>query len=137
MREYLFGRRVGSEALAAFAALDYAAAPDPEGLDAPDMSEGINLFYHVQRAFAEAEVRAFARSLRGAAPAPGDIWYPSVGVLTCRRGPYALGAKAGRQRRQPQPQRHRQRDAVQGRPPAADRRGRGQLHPQDLLPPAV
>ena len=95
VREYLFGRRVGSEALAAFAALDYAAAPDPEGLDAPDMSDGINLFYHVQRAFAEAEVRAFARSLRGAAPAPGDIWYPSVGVLTCRRGPYALGAKAG------------------------------------------
>ena len=76
-------------------ALDFAAAPDPDGLDAPDMSEGINLFYHVQRAFAEAEVRAFARSLRGAAPAPGDIWYPSVGVLTCRRGPYALGAKAG------------------------------------------
>ena len=95
VREYLFGRRVGSDALSDFAALDFAASPDPEDLNAPDMSDGINLFYHVQRAFAEAEVRAHARSLGGAAAQPGDIWYPSVGVLICRRGGYALGAKAG------------------------------------------
>ena len=94
VREYLFGRRVGSDALSDFAALDFAASPDPDGLTAPDMSDGINLFYHVQRAFAEEEVRAHARTLTAAA-APQDIWYPSVGVLICRRGRFALGAKAG------------------------------------------
>ena len=96
VREYLFGKKVGSLPLMTLAAHDWAAAvaaPDPDRLHHPDDSEGINLFYHLQTALAEQEVTAFA--LRASPAAPGDVWYPSVGILVCRRGAYALGAKAG------------------------------------------
>ena len=96
VREYLFGQRVGSAPLMTLAARDWAAVlqgDDPDRLHHPDDSEGINLYYHIQAALAEQEVLAFAQS---AAPAlPRDVWYPSVGILACRRGAYALGAKAG------------------------------------------
>ena len=96
VREFLFGQRVASAPLMTLAARDWADAlqqPDPDRLHHPDDSEGINLYYHIQTALAEQKVLAFAQS---AAPAlPRDVWYPSVGILTCRRGAYALGAKAG------------------------------------------
>ena len=96
VREFLFGQRVASAPLMTLAARDWADAlqqPDPDRLHHPDDSEGINLYYHIQTALAEQKVLAFAQS---AAPAlPRDVWYPSVGILACRRGAYALGAKAG------------------------------------------
>ena len=96
VREFLFGQRVASAPLMTLAARDWADAlqqPDPDRLHHPDDSEGINLYYHIQTALAEQKVLAFAQS---AAPAlPRDVWYPSVGILACRRGTYALGAKAG------------------------------------------
>ena len=96
VREFLFGQRVASAPLMMLAARDWADAlqqPDPDRLHHPDDSEGINLYYHIQTALAEQKVLAFAQS---AAPAlPRDMWYPSVGILVCRRGAYALGAKAG------------------------------------------
>lgn len=95
VREFLFGQRVASAPLMTLAARDWADAlqqPDPDRLHHPDDSEGINLYYHIQTALAEQKVLAFAQS---AAPAlPRDMWYPSVGILVCRRGAYALGAKA-------------------------------------------
>lgn len=95
MREYLFGKRVGSLPLMTLAARDWAdvlaADPDPDRLHHPDDSEGINLFYHIQAAMAEREVTDFAET---AAPAaPHDVWYPSVGILVSRRGAYALAAR--------------------------------------------
>ena len=96
VREFLFGQRVASAPLMTLAARDWADAlqqPDPDRLHHPDDSEGINLYYHIQTALAEQKVLALAQS---AAPAPSrDMWYPSVGILVCRRGAYALGAKAG------------------------------------------
>ena len=96
VREFLFGQRVASAPLMTLAARDWADAlqqPDPDRLHHPDDSEGINLYYHIQTALAEQKVLALAQS---AAPAlPRDMWYPSVGILVCRRGAYALGAKAG------------------------------------------
>ena len=96
VREFLFGQRVASAPLMTLAARDWADAlqqPDPDRLHHPDDSEGINLYYHIQTALAEQKVLALAQS---AAPAlPRDMWYPSVGILICRRGAYALGAKAG------------------------------------------
>ena len=96
VREFLFGQRVASAPLMTLAARDWADAlqqPDPDRLHHPDDSEGINLYHHIQTALAEQKVLAFAQS---AAPAlPRDVWYPSVGILACRRGAYALGAKAG------------------------------------------
>ena len=96
VREFLFGQRVASAPLMTLAARDWADAlqqPDPDRLHHPDDSEGINLYYHIQTALAEQKVLALAQS---AAPAPPrDMWYPSVGILVCRRGAYALGAKAG------------------------------------------
>ena len=96
VREFLFGQRVASAPLMTLAARDWADAlqqPDPDRLHHPDDSEGINLYYHIQTTLAEQKALAFAQS---AAPAlPRDVWYPSVGILACRRGAYALGAKAG------------------------------------------
>lgn len=96
VREYLFGKKVASAPLVTLAARDWAnvlQSPDPDRLHHPDDSEGINLYYHIQAALAEPEVLTFAQS---ASPAlPRDVWYPSVGILACRRGAYALGAKAG------------------------------------------
>ena len=94
VREYLFGRRVGSAALAAFAAADFAADPDPDHLQAADDSEGINLFYAVQTAFAEAEVREAAKTL-AACPPQKDCLLPSCGIRVLRAGPYVLGCKGG------------------------------------------
>ena len=96
VREFLFGQRVASAPLMTLAARDWADTlqqSDPDRLHHPDDSEGINLYYHIQTALAEQKALAFAQS---AAPAlPRDMWYPSVGILACRRGAYALGAKAG------------------------------------------
>ena len=65
VREYLFGKRVGSLPLMTLAARDWAAVlaadPDPDRLHHPDDSEGINLFYHIQAAMAEREVTDFAK----------------------------------------------------------------------------
>lgn len=92
-REYLFGKRVGSQALMALAAADFAADPDPDRIHAADDSEGINLFYLVQSAFAEQEILDYAAT---AAPCtPADIWYPSVGLRVCRAGSFTVGIKAG------------------------------------------
>ena len=92
-REFLFGKRVGSEPLMALAAADFAACADRDNLAAADDSEGINLFYHVQIAFSENEILQYARARRQCAPK--NVWYPSVGLLACRAGAYAVGIKAG------------------------------------------
>ena len=95
VREYLFGKRVGSAPLMALAARDWAgvlAAGDPDHLHHPDISEGINLYYHLCTAFAEAEI---ARYKPAADTDAGSFWYPSVGLLAARCGAYTLGAKAG------------------------------------------
>lgn len=91
-REYLFGKRLGSDALQALAARDVAASlAGPGAPAAADGTEGINLYECVQSAFAEAEILADGRQ----AVSIPDIWYPSVGILVVRRGAYVLGAKAG------------------------------------------
>ena len=92
VREYLFGKRVGSEPLMALAAADFRADTDPDRIQAADDSEGINLFYMVQTAFAEEEVRAYRPAT---AAAPENVWYPSVGLKVCRAGAYTAGIKAG------------------------------------------
>ena len=96
VREYLFGKRVGSTPLMALAARDWAGtlqAPDPDGMHHPDISEGINLYYHIVTAFAETEITACARTAQPCTVP--DVWYPSVGILAARCGAYLLGAKAG------------------------------------------
>ena len=90
-REYLFARAVGSPALAALAAADFRADPDPDRLTAQDSSSRINLWYRLLTAFTEAELRACPAA---ASPA-GDVWYPSTGIFAARRGAWVLGAKMG------------------------------------------
>lgn len=86
-REFLFGRRVGSDRLMAFAAADWA----PAGADGDDI-DGINLYYMTQDAFAATEIAAY----RPASPVePREIFYPSVGVFVARDGRFALAVKAG------------------------------------------
>lgn len=86
-REFLFGRRVGSDRLMAFAAADWA----PAGADGDDI-DGINLYYMTQDAFTAAELAAY----RPAAPvAPREIYYRSVGVFVARDEHFALAVKAG------------------------------------------
>lgn len=95
VREYLFGKRVGSPALMALAAAHRTGVlkndPDPDRLHHPNASEGINLYYHVQAAFAEAELL----EQPAVGILPGDCWYGSVGIRVIRRGSWVLGIKAG------------------------------------------
>lgn len=88
-REFLFARRTGNEAMAAFCAADWRAAqtePAPEG-----GSARINLWYLTLEAFHAAELAAFPPS----EAAPGDCYYPSNGVFVARDGTYCLAVKAG------------------------------------------
>lgn len=94
VREYLFGQRVGSAPLMDLAAADRAAAlqgEDPDLIRCPDASEGINLYYHVQAAFAEPSILAHTPVSSRA----GDAWFASTGLRVVRRGVYNLGIKAG------------------------------------------
>ncbi len=92
-REYLFAKRVGSEPLRTLAAMDVAE----EAQDSPaDNSGGISLYERIQAAFTREEMLAEAERCKDRPiPAASDIWYPSVGVLSVRRGAWVLGAKAG------------------------------------------
>ncbi|HEV7275237.1 MAG TPA: heparinase II/III family protein [Devosiaceae bacterium] len=84
-REFLFGRAVGSQALADFAAADWATerrASQPEE---------INLFYRVQAAFAVEEMTRH----RGARVVQPDCFLESVGIMVARDERFALAAKAG------------------------------------------
>jgi hypothetical protein len=84
-REFLFGRAVGSETLADFAAEDWAAERE---LTLPDE---INLFYRVQAAFAVAALEAH----RGAPVRKRDVFLPSIGLMVARDEHFALAVKAG------------------------------------------
>lgn len=95
VQDYLFAKRVGSEPLLALAVQDVRKAldgDDPDRLHDPDICDGTNLYYHVQMAFTESEIRAYAGALD---VRPGNVWYPSVGLLVSRCGAYVLGIKAG------------------------------------------
>jgi len=84
-REYLFGKAVGSAALADFAATDWAAE---KRLTQPDE---INLFYRVQSAFTMAELEGH----RGGVPAKVHSWLPSVGLMVVHDDVFSLAVKAG------------------------------------------
>lgn len=86
-REYLFARAVGSDALADFAARDWAAD------EASDLPDEVNLFYRLQTAFAARELAARAAAAKPARPA--DIFYSSIGLLVARDDRFTLAVKAG------------------------------------------
>ncbi len=88
-REYLFGKRTGSDALAAFAARDYAESSVSEKLAV----EEHNLFYRAQAVFCHEEMMAAAGSPSVAAPP--DIFYPSTGLFIARDDHFCLAVKAG------------------------------------------
>lgn len=90
-REYLFAEKVKSTALLKLAATDFIKDPDPYHLHSSDASKDINLFYAVQTAFMESEIRR--TSVKDCAKK--DIWYPSNGLRILHRDSYALGIKAG------------------------------------------
>ena len=96
VREYLFGKRVGSTPLMTLAAKDWSEAvknADPDRLHHPDISEGINLYYHLQTALYEDEVLTYAQTAQP--QAAQSVWYPSVGILVSRSGAWVAGVKAG------------------------------------------
>ena len=84
-REYLFGKAVGSEVLADFAARDWAETRRA------DLPGEINLFYRLQSAFTAPELAAHPVS----AVPPREGYLPSVGLLTAHDGRFSLAVKAG------------------------------------------
>jgi len=84
VREYLFGKAVGSEALAAFAARDRLSSQKPH------LPDEWNLWYRVQELLFGSGVNA------GSAPASaGDVFYPGIGLFVARDDRYALAVKGG------------------------------------------
>lgn len=90
-REFLFGKRVESAELQAFAAEDFLAAGDPT------LPEEINLLYRLQSAAAVPEIASFAAGIQslGNGNILPDSWYPSVGLLVTRSERLCLAVKAG------------------------------------------
>ena len=84
-REYLFGKSVGSEMLATFAAADRAAA------ESPHLPGEWNLWYRVQELLVGHTIPAAELQ-----PASGrDIFYPGIGLFIARDGQFSLAVKAG------------------------------------------
>ncbi|MCA2434378.1 heparinase II/III-family protein [Rhizobium leguminosarum] len=84
-REYLFGRAVGSEMLAEFAASDRAAS------DNPHLPGEWNLWYRVQELLV-------GPTLPAAPPHPAsrrDIFYPGIGLFVARDRQFSLAVKGG------------------------------------------
>ncbi len=97
VREFLFGKRIGSAELQAFAAEDWARQRELTGGWSLLLGEEINLFYRLQALMTIGEIEAYARSA-GQAPRDGatdDAWYPSVGLLVTRSKRLCLAVKAG------------------------------------------
>lgn len=86
VREYLFARAVGSEALADFAASDWTASNDR------DLPDEINLFYRVQAAMTAGDI---ASRRPGGATTRRNARYPGVGLFILRDGSFDLAIKAG------------------------------------------
>jgi hypothetical protein len=84
-REFLFGRAVGSAALADFAAADWQQERRT------DLGDEINLFYRVQAAFAAAGLAAW----KPGPVRPADTFLSSIGLFVARDEHFALAVKAG------------------------------------------
>ncbi|WP_105382728.1 heparinase II/III domain-containing protein [Neorhizobium alkalisoli] len=82
VREYLFGKAVGSEALASFAAADRAAAANQH------LPQEWNLWYRVQELL-------ISSTIPGNIHQPEDIVYPGIGLFIARDERFALAVKGG------------------------------------------
>ncbi|KKX33536.1 heparinase II/III family protein [Rhizobium sp. LC145] len=85
IREYLFGKAVGSEALVAFAAADRAHS------DSPHLPKEWNLWYRVQELLADPTI-AMAEPRQ---TNKRDIFYPGIGLFIARDERFALAVKGG------------------------------------------
>ncbi len=88
-REFLFGKRVGSEALCALAAAD-ARGRDPKAPPV-DRVDDISLLHRLMEITATEEMAAFEKRPQ----TPPDIYYPSAGLFVARDGRLTVAAKAG------------------------------------------
>ncbi len=86
-RDYLFARRTGNGAYAAFAAADFRAQPVTDRL----MSGERNLYYHLLQFSLWEEMEQYQTESRQ----PEDAWFESTGLMTARDAHWALAAKAG------------------------------------------
>lgn len=83
VREYLFGKAVGSDALAAFAAGDRAISKTPH------LPEEWNLWYRIQELLTDVPLP------ESAAQAAADASYPGIGLYIARDERFALAVKGG------------------------------------------
>ena len=88
VREYLFAKKTGNEAMARFAASDFQKDLPASLL----LSSENNLYYRLQNAFTASEIKAYDTSVP--IPRP-DIYYPSTGLFIARDEQLYLAVKAG------------------------------------------
>lgn len=82
VREHLFGKAVGSDVLATFAARDRLSSEHKH------LPEEWNLWYRVQELLVTPEI--------GGEPKPaGDLFYPGIGLFVARDHHFALAVKGG------------------------------------------
>ncbi|NTB87530.1 heparinase II/III domain-containing protein [Agrobacterium tumefaciens] len=84
VREFLFGKAVGSDDLAAFAAWDRLSA------EKPHLPDEWNLWYRIQ----ELLVASPAGSIQPLSE-PRDLFYPGVGLFVARDQRFAVAVKGG------------------------------------------
>lgn len=83
-REYLFGKAVGSEGLARFAANDRLSS------NRPHLPDEWNLWYRVQELLVGSKI-----TTDGLPTTAGDTFYPGIGLFVARDERYALAVKGG------------------------------------------
>ena len=88
-REFLFGKAVGSEALAALAAADASKNPEPE------LPDEINLHHRLLALTAAPEMAAFSRRPDRTSLRTRDIYFPSCGLFVARDDRFVVAVKAG------------------------------------------
>ena len=97
IREYLFGKAVGSKRLMAFAARGWRERYRAKSIHNYTSSDDtLNLFYLVQELFTSQEALLYAETAADADTQPlSDCAYPSVGLYISRDARFCLGVKGG------------------------------------------
>ena len=95
-REFLYACKVKSLPLMNLASRDFCIDPDPYRIKSHDNSDGINLYYHVQTAFAEPTIRCFCNNMSNIDDIHrNNVFYKSTGLFICHTSHYSVAIKAG------------------------------------------
>lgn len=91
VREYLFGKRIGSDRLVSFAASDFAASDNDTRLTVNE----INLFYRYQNLYTCDEILSLPQTDAASDSCTDSVYYKSIGLFIRKAPLFDTAVKAG------------------------------------------